>query len=231
MHSLAPKVPNGGPVLNQTTRPVCRLAAALLFSLIATAVSEDRPGAQTTAAATWTAADVGSPAIRGIVESITCSLPTLCPRFSFTAAGTGIAGAADQFTFLYQRLTGDGSMVVRVEQVMGMAAGAEAGLMLRESLNANSKHASVMLGPSLTLRRRTTTGGSSAYATRARPAGPIWMKLDRAGDVVTASTSMDGSQWTVQGTQTVAMALTIYAGIAVTSRTAGSIVVAVASNM
>ena len=224
-------VPYRGPVLNQTTRPVCRLAAALLFSFIATAVSEDRPGAQTTAAATWTAVDVGSPAIRGIAESSpTCTAATGCPFFTLSAAGTGIAGAADQFTFLHQRLTGDGAIVLRVWSVMG-TTGAETGLMLRESLSANSKHASVMAGASLTIRRRTTTGGPTADTVRSLQAGPLWMKLERAGSLVTASTSTDGSQWIVAGTQTVAMPMTIYAGIAITSRAAGSTAFASVSGM
>ncbi len=229
MYSLASKVPNRGAVLKRN-RPVHRLAAIVLFSLIATAASEDRPGAQAAATATWTAADVGSPSIRGTAKSSACSVATGCPFFIISAAGTGIGGASDQFTFLYQRLIGDGAIVLRVGVGMGAAAG-EAGLMFRESLNANSKHASVMAGTSINLRRRTTTGGPGAETVQARPSGEIWMRLERAGDVVTASTSTDGSQWSVAGTQTVAMAATIYAGIAVTSRTPRSTTIALVSSM
>ena len=212
-------MPYPGPVLTQN-QSTSRVAAAVALALIATAVLEHRPDAQGTGSTTWTVADVGSPAIRGSAQSNpNCSPGTGCPLFAVTGAGAGIGGAADQFTFLHQRLTGDGVVKVRMLSMAG-PAGAEIGLMFRESLNRDSRHGSFMAGAGLTLRRRTTTGGTSAQTTAPRPGNPFWMKLERAGSTLTASTSLDGSQWSVIGTQTVPMQPILYVGIAITSRIA-----------
>ena len=212
---------------NQSTY---RVAAAAALALMATAVSEHRPGAQVPPA-TWTAADVGSPAIRGSAQSNqNCSPGTGCPLFVVTGAGEGIGGASDQFTFLHQRLTGDGVVRMRLLSMAG-PAGAEIGLTFRESLNGNSRHGSFMAGAGVALRRRTTTGGTSAVTVGPRPSGPFWMKLERAGSTLTASTSPDGSQWSVIGTQTVAMQPILYVGIAATSRAPGTPATAMVSSM
>src|SRR5436190_2227908 len=146
MHALAPKVPSAGPVHKQIR--FCFLLAAVVLALLIAAGSETRaqaggglPGAGTGA---WTGADVGSPVVRGSATDAQCDSSTGCPAFSVSGAGTGVAGTADQFMFLYQKLTGDGTITVRLLSLSGSVT-AEAGLMVRESLAADARHASLLV--------------------------------------------------------------------------------------
>jgi regulation of enolase protein 1 (concanavalin A-like superfamily) len=207
--------------VHKQTRPVRRFFAAVFFALLATAVSEDRPGAQTTTTATWTAADVGSPTISGAAQSNpNCTVTTGCPLFTVSGAGDGMGGSADQFAFLYQRLTGDGAVTMRLLSLAG-GGNPEAGLTFRETLDPGARHGSFVVGgSSLTLRRRTSPDDVTSESTMPRPSVSFWMKLERAGSVLTASTSTDGSEWAIVGAQTVTMQATVYVGIVVTSRNA-----------
>jgi hypothetical protein len=56
---------------------------------------------------------------------------------------------------------------------------------------------------------------------------PIWLRLQRAGNVLTASTSGDGASWTVVNSVTVSMASDVVIGLAVTSHLDGAISTAV----
>src|SRR5258708_20420697 len=61
---------------------------------------------------------------------------------TFTVAGAGqgtLFASADGFHFAYQTLTGDGTMVARVLRLQGSAA--QAGIMVRETLNPGANHA------------------------------------------------------------------------------------------
>src|SRR5688500_9550700 len=143
MHGLAPKVPIAGPVFKQLC-PTSRRTAILLLSLFTTAVFEQSPEAQTSLGA-WTPVDIGSPLQRGSAQQGTCTATTGCPLFTINGSGLGITGASDQFTFLHQRLTGDGAITVRLMSLTGTAT-AEAGIMIRESLLPSSRHMSLLAG-------------------------------------------------------------------------------------
>jgi len=61
---------------------------------------------------------------------------------------------------------------------------------------------------------RATTGGSSATVNGTAGAfTPTWVRLARAGSVITASRSADGVSWTTVGSVTVSMASTVYIGL------------------
>jgi hypothetical protein len=51
----------------------------------------------------------------------------------------------------------------------------------------------------------------------------VWLKLARAGSTFTASTSPDGTAWTVVGTASIAMASNVYVGLAVCSHNTGTL--------
>jgi hypothetical protein len=97
------------------------------------------------------------------------------PNGTFTLRGSGadIWGSADAFHFAYQPLTGDGSIVARVASLTHTHAWAKAGVMIRENLDADARHAMVVVTPSngVAFQRRTSTGGSSAH-TAGAPSPP-----------------------------------------------------------
>ena len=224
MHELAPKVPSAGPVYKQT-RPYSRLLAVVLVSLFTPAVLE-HPQAAVSGA--WSPADVGSPALRGSAQEATCTTSSSCPMFTLTGGGAGVGGTSDQFMFVSQRLTGDGAITVRLLSLSGSVT-AEAGLMVRESLAADARHASLLVSAGgVAFRSRTATGGSTASLSVSRGS---WLRLERTGPALTASISSDGTQWTVAATQTLTLPSTVYVGLVVTSRAASAIATSTMSNM
>jgi regulation of enolase protein 1 (concanavalin A-like superfamily) len=207
--------------------PTSRLAAIVLVSLITGAVFEQPSTAQTTAGA-WTPVDIGSPLVRGSAQQGTCTTTTGCPFFTINGSGLGITGASDQFTFLQQRLTGDGAITVRLLSLAGTAT-AEAGIMIRESLLPSSRQMSLLASASgFSVRTRTATSGATS-SLAVTPGS--WLRLQRAGGTVTASVSTDGVQWAVRATQNVTLPLTVYVGIAVTSRSSSGLGTATMSSM
>ncbi len=87
--------------------------------------------------------------------------------FTIKGAGSQIGSTADGFNFVYQRLMGDGTTIARVLSVQNTNVNAAAGVMIRESLAAGSKHATMLLRASneLAFVRRT---GASEPTTRTR---------------------------------------------------------------
>lgn len=146
--------------------------------------------------------------------------------FTVAGGGTAVGGTADSFRFAGQRLTGDGSIVARVTGIQNTHGWAKAGVEIRESLAANSRHVAMVTtaaqGPQLI--SRATTGGSSATVNGTAAAfTATWVRLVRAGNVITASRSADGASWTTVGSVTVAMSSTVYVGLLSSSNTAATI--------
>jgi hypothetical protein len=146
--------------------------------------------------------------------------------FTLKGSGADIWGSADAFHFAYQPLTGDGSIVARVASLTHTHAWAKAGVMIRENLDANARHALVAVTPSngVAFQRRASTGGSSAHTAGAAVAAPYWVKLTRAGNTFTAHQSPDGVTWTRIGSPvTINMGATAYVGLALTSHHNGAL--------
>jgi regulation of enolase protein 1 (concanavalin A-like superfamily) len=162
----------------------------------------------------WLDQDVGSVGLAGSASYA---------NGTFTVAGAGqgtFFTASDAFHFVYQPLSGDGTMVARVVSVQGSSS-AQAGIMIRETLNADANHVFLFnYSSSSYLTERTVTGASSTYQPLGSAALPYWIKLARSGNVFTMYGSLDGLNWTPLGTsQTVSMAQSVYVGLAVSNRT------------
>jgi len=93
--------------------------------------------------------------------------------------------------------------------------------MIRESLAANAKHASMLVSAAkgLAFQRRITTGGLTTH-TGVDGAAPKWIRIARSGSTFTAAWSVDGRSWTTLGSDTITMMATVYVGLAVTSHNA-----------
>jgi RHS repeat-associated protein len=164
-------------------------------------------------AAGWSHGDIGSV---GVAGSATYSNGT----FTVKGAGSSIGGTADSMHFVYQPLSGDGTIVARVATVQG--AFPQAGVMIRETLDAGSANALVEFQPNQAfLSYRSSAGaGTSAPATFfGAPSFPYWTKLTRTGNVFSGYISLDGVNWTqVATSQTITMAQNVYIGLAVSSQ-------------
>jgi len=150
--------------------------------------------------------------------------------WTIRGGGPDIWNTADGARFAWQSLTGDGDLVVRVVSQTNTNAWAKAGLMIRESSAAGSRHISLFVTPGngVSLQHRANTNGSSSsLAGPKRVAAPTWLKLTRRGSVFTGWQSANGTTWTLVGSRTVAIPASALVGMAVTSRTTTTLSTAV----
>jgi hypothetical protein len=176
--------------------------------------------------ASWQHQDVGSVGLAGSANNST-------GLFTVTGAGGDIWGTADGLNYAFLPVTNNCTIVARVTSVQGVNAWSKAGLMIRESLNANSANAFIAVTPSngVTFQYRSSTGGTSANTTTAALVAPYLVKLVRSGTTFTGSRSADGVNWTQQGTATITMAPVVYAGLAITSHDTSTACTAVFDNV
>jgi regulation of enolase protein 1 (concanavalin A-like superfamily) len=174
----------------------------------------------------WSSQDIG--AVTGKGQSSYSD-----PTFTITGEGADIWGTADAFHFTYQRLTGDGEMVARVAALSATHAWHKVGVMIRNDLTPGSAHGLMLVssGKGLAFQRRVTANGSSTHTGGPLLGAPQWVKIVRAGDVITASWSSDGQTWNVVGSDTIVMAPTVYIGLANSSHTTTALGTATVDNV
>src|SRR5208282_5475049 len=141
--------------------------------------------------------------------------------FTINEAGGSINNvSSDALHFVYQPLSGDGTIIARIASTSTVASYFPfAGVMIRESLSANSTNAymSFQWG-NLGFSYRATTGGtpSGTLGLTGEPF-PYWVKLTRSGSTFSGYASFNGVDWVQIGTsQTISMAPSVYVGLALT---------------
>ena len=159
---------------------------------------------------------MGSPARTGSATSPAAG------SFKVTGGGEAIWGNADQFHYVYQPVQGNTEIVARVASLQVLHAGTKAGVMIRESMNAGARHASMFATGSngWSFQYRDVTDGLSFTSPGPGGNAPGWVRLVRAGHVFTAYRSSDGQAWSLVGSETIAMSSAVYVGLAVSSRVA-----------
>lgn len=164
----------------------------------------------------YTSVDIGSP---GVVGSVTASEN----GFDVRGSGADIGGTSDQLTFGYQQRGGDFDVKVRLQGLSLADSWSKAGLMVRQSLSANSAFAAALATPSVSglfFESRASAGGAATMTGNIPVNYPdTWLRLRRAGNVFTGYGSFDGVTWAPLGTATITMADPIYFGLAVSSHT------------
>ncbi len=158
------------------------------------------------------------------------------PGFSTTDSGTetvygsgdGVGGTADGFHFVWRQLTGNGQITARVAAQPDASGGPVAGVMLRETLNPNSKSAFAYLSPAAGAQSvfRAATGGASVAGANPLPSAttPHWVKLVRKSAMVYCWRATDGVNWKDCGkAQLSGLKKTVYVGLAVSSAGDGAV--------
>ncbi len=152
--------------------------------------------------------------------------------------GTDIWDVADEFRFAYMNLSGNGSITVRVDSVVRSNEWAKAGVMIRESIEAGSKHAFVAVTPEPThgvsFQRRPVAGQASENTDVADVEMPRWVRLTRTGNIFTAQQSADGVTWADIATTSpvdIQMSANVLIGLAVTSHDTATSTAAEFSNL
>jgi hypothetical protein len=175
----------------------------------------------------WQHQDVGIPGRSGnaISEGST---------FTILGGGADIGGTADEFHFAYQRVSGDAVLVARVASMRNTNRWAKAGVMIRETLGAGSRHALMAVTPergTAFVRRRVTDGLSTRTVPMDGVEAPCWVKITRIGNVLSGYRSRDGVRWKLIGSDTIPMLASVYIGMAVTARDDAKINSAVFDNI
>ena len=130
--------------------------------------------------APWTSKDVGGV---GAAGSATASGGVFVVRGS----GADIWGTADGFRFVYKTFTGDGELIARVSDVQNTHKWAKAGVMIRSATSANAAQATMLVSAAAgtAFQYRKSAGGSSAsVAGEPTIRAPYWIKVARAGKVI-----------------------------------------------
>jgi regulation of enolase protein 1 (concanavalin A-like superfamily) len=176
--------------------------------------------------APWLTQDVGSPSLSGAAAYASGT-------FTVNGSGSDIWNANDQFRFVYQPIDGDGEVVARVTALQNTFDWAKAGVMIRDSLNGNGRHASTLITPSngAVFEWRSSTGASSGVAGPVAGAIPRWLRVTRSGNTLTGYYSSTGSSWTSIGSISIAMPTRIYVGLAVTSTNVSAVSEAIFTNV
>ncbi|WP_367873265.1 cadherin domain-containing protein [Luteolibacter sp. Populi] len=145
----------------------------------------------------------------------------------FLISGAGrLEARADSFQFVWQPLSGDGMITAKVDAMDDTGLLARAGVMIRDSLAANSRHVFLGLSGEGSFRwvRRTGLNGNTSTSASGSAAFPdAWVRLTRSGDVITAYKSFDGTSWVQIGSLTAALPETCYFGLAVASGSSGTL--------
>lgn len=173
-----------------------------------------------TTAPTFAGQDIGSLQLQGSTLYDAAS-----GTYTVTASGYDIFFNEDGFHFTQVLLNGDGEIRARVRSFVNTNPWAKAGVMIRESLTAGSRHATMFITPPAaengfgmvwrsTIDAQTTyTGGPALNASPDN-----WVRLVRSGNVLTGYASANGTTWTQVGSTTlVGLPTQLYIGLATTS--------------
>src|SRR5262249_12148137 len=118
----------------------------------------------------WTTTDIGGPTPSGNANQSN-------GVFTVWGGGADIWDTSDQFTFVNQPWTGDGTIVAQVTSLDPADPATKVGVMMRESLAANAKNAMALFDAlgEYQYQWRSATGGTTGYTYGSGVSTPIWL--------------------------------------------------------
>jgi regulation of enolase protein 1 (concanavalin A-like superfamily) len=149
-------------------------------------------------------------------------------------SGADIWGTSDEFHWAHLLVQGDFEMIARVASVENVNRWVKAGLTLRESGLADAPHASLFATPGrgIAFQRRRTTGGTSVHTAGPLLTAPVWLRLVRFGQEVTAYYRRTAAEtWTPIGSDTIPMFQIVNVGLVVSSHVDGRLAAATFDNV
>lgn len=141
--------------------------------------------------------------------------------WTIEGGGEDIWQRHDEFHYVYRSLSGDGQIIAQVQSLDYTDAWAKSGVMLRETLDDDSKFAYMFMtaGRGCSFRSRAAGGG---LAEHTQGSGywfffPVWLKLTRSGDTFSGYASLDGLHWSLVERVTIDMDEDVTIGLAVSA--------------
>jgi hypothetical protein len=115
--------------------------------------------------------------------------------FTVNGSGTDIFGTSDQFNYLYQPTTGNGTIIARVSSESNAGStNDKAGVIWKASTAAGSPYILIAASYTGLVKVQYNFNGSVTTSTYTYP--NVWMKLVRSGSNFSAYLSPDGVTWT-----------------------------------
>ncbi|CAI6051635.1 hypothetical protein COHCIP112018_01500 [Cohnella sp. JJ-181] len=157
-----------------------------------------------------------------------------------TGAGANIWGQSDSFRYVHLgNLSGDVTIVAKLAGVSVSGANVNSntkvGLMIRQSVAADSAFQGIFTvgGTEISGIYRDQTNGWAAKNTGSTTEGtwPIWLKVEKIGNVIKTYASADGATWTEKSSRTITFTGNFTAGLAVSSGTDSKLAEAVFSQV
>jgi len=177
----------------------------------------------------WNSQDIGNVSAEG-------SASESGGTWTITASGGDMFGSADEFHYAYTVLRGDGELSA---QVTSFAGGTndwrKAGVMIRETLDAGSRHAQIIARPGtkgISTQWRPVANNNSHSDNNGGPELPQYIKITREDNVIKGWYSSDGSSWSQQGATVYhGLPAEVYIGFALTSHQDGTLTTATFENV
>ncbi len=142
--------------------------------------------------------------------------------WKLTGAGSDISGDnnEDAYYFAYTKLSGDGSLIAKVTSIESVNNNAKAAVIIRETLQPDSKTASVSVhatnGAEFTSRGfYAADGKGSLFDSDATV--PVWIKIERRGNNIVGYVGPDGVSWSPMQNTSFAISEEYYIGLGVSS--------------
>ncbi len=169
--------------------------------------------------APWRSTDIGKVGVAGFAKYNGT-------RFTLEGEGHDIGGSHDSFHYVYAPMTGQGAITARIVRPIS-SQWTKPGVMMRETLKADSRHATVLLLPidwSGALVSRVEAGGETQVKGKTalgeahiekgnRLMTPYWVRLIRFRNRFTGYISPDGYQWREIGSVEIPMSDKFYVGL------------------
>jgi regulation of enolase protein 1 (concanavalin A-like superfamily) len=159
----------------------------------------------------WKDADVGMVGRKGGLEFRDGA-------FLIRGSGADVWMGGDAFHYAWVAVKGDAEVIARVAEMPFTHQWAKHGVMIRESMEYDSKMAFVCVTPGEGAAFQWREGKVDKMGSR-RISGkaPCWVRLARKGDHFSAWVSANGADWTEAGNIVVGMAPCVRIGLAVCS--------------
>lgn len=158
----------------------------------------------------WTKEDIGAVGLAGSV-----CYDDISKSYTVEGSGDDVWGNNDQFYFVHTPFSGNLEASCRVTYLENSYGWAKSGLMIRESLNTDSKQSMVCLTPGNGVanqyRQNTAAGSSNVNLNRFN--APIYIRITRIDSVISTYYSFDESSWIEIHTDTFSMSDNAYIGM------------------
>ncbi len=124
----------------------------------------------------------------------------ICGIIKIDGAGSQIDGTSDKFRYTFQdNLTGDITIIARIDSFQAINSNALAGLMIRQDTTADAYYYGIFINQNLNITGKYRNNPDWSFTGDAGAAIlPIWFKITKTttNNIMTTYTSNDGVTWT-----------------------------------